>query len=957
MRRTLLFVLVPVLLCGILAATTATAQLKNVTFVVNVCTAPDTLVPTSVVQLRGSKAPLTWDNLTGGVMTNLGGDYWIATLQFNAGDTVQFKININNSAWEQNVTDVNGLGGGNRSLIVGANDTTLPVQYFNNGAFNAPQYFVPWTAAADSFMNVYFRVDMQGATETGLYSFDKNTDTVAVRGGMHNAAGPAYSDLQWGTSFYLTREVNASNGGFSYDPTNLWSGRLRIAKSQINVGDQVDYKFLIGYTWGRDEYQGGHPNRGFIVPTDKKDTTLQYVWFNDQRPIIRVNQDTVLVTFSANLATAISNGGFSIGDTIVVRSGYFGTAVEMGREKKLARQGLSTRYAVTDTIITTIGSTLDYQYYLLKGATAYREIYYNFAYTGGTASEAERRQVRVAGSAFDINDTAASVIKARRQPNFQNQSHPIQALTVLYTVDVRPAIYQLKRGSVLIDRQGPINITEPDSVMTMGVCINGPATDTSYTWQTWGSVLRNDTTRIMYDDGTHGDAVAHDSIYSRVYTYSTNAIIGQEYKFGIGGGDNEGGFGNNHIQNLDDTQPSSTLASQFGSIDPMFYYAWNYDCPCPSALISNLQILNGWNMLALPRRVSDPGKTTLFPTAGPNMFAFNGTQYVTEDTLEKGHGYWLKFDHAQTVGVFGDPIQADSIQATEGWNMIGSISMPQVPPIATIPPGVGMGNFFGYSSGYYIADTLLEGNAYWIKVDQNCKLVLNALSGFGKRSVPSNDLAAFDRVTIRDAAGHAQTLYLGVKTEGMSLMRYEMPPLPPSGGFDVRFASSRMAEVVGSGQTAQFPIAISSAAYPLTVSWECKSMGSSALLMVGTRAVRMTSTGTERIYDSQARLSVKFSGMSSLPKEFALSQNYPNPFNPTTKFSVDIPRNGVVDIAVYDLLGQKITSIMSGQQSAGTYDIVWDGRDVHGFSAPSGIYFVRMTADKFNATRKIMLMK
>ncbi len=583
MKKMALYAGIVITLVGLLGVSAAVAQI-NVTFRVNTATVPDTLVPTDTVQIRGNLSPLTWDNLTGGVLVNTpGGDYWTKTIQFPAGDTLHFKFNVKNSAWESNLTDPYGFNDGNRGFIVPlSQDTVLDMEYFNSGAHGTAQYFTPWTPAADSFMNVYFRVNMSGVdTNTSPFNFYKDRDTVAVRGGMHNAAGPAYSDLQWGTSFYLTRESPAVNGGFSYDATNFWSARLRIAKSQVNVGDTVDYKFLIGYTWGRDEYQGGHPNRFFVVPEGKKDTTLQYVYFNDLKPISRPNVDTVIVTWRANMATAISNRGFSIGDTVVVQSGFFGTAVEQGRQKQLIRQGLSTIYAVTDTVVTSLNKTLDYQYYLLKTGTTYREVYYNFGYTGGITSEQERRQVISLASAYTINDTSSNIANPRSQPRFRNITPLTMAHDVLFTVDVRPAFYTVKSGKTLSDRQGTINVVNADSIFAWGVMINGPATDTNNTWQTWGSVLANDTTRIMYDDGTHGDVTAHDSIYSRVLHFrQTQDIVGQEFKFGIGGGDNEGGFGNNHIENLDDSQPTSTLANQFGSIDPLFYNVWDYGCGC-----------------------------------------------------------------------------------------------------------------------------------------------------------------------------------------------------------------------------------------------------------------------------------------------------------------------------------------------------------------------------------------
>jgi hypothetical protein len=87
--------------------------------------------------------------------------------------------------------------------------------------------------------------------------------------------------------------------------------------------------------------------------------------------------------------------------------------------------------------------------------------------------------------------------------------------------------------------------------------------------------------RKMWDDGAHGDAVANDSIYSVQFTYTTANTLGKISKFGIGGSDNETGFGLNHLDNIDDTNPTYTLNVQWGSINPVFYNRWDYDLKKP----------------------------------------------------------------------------------------------------------------------------------------------------------------------------------------------------------------------------------------------------------------------------------------------------------------------------------------------------------------------------------------
>jgi flagellar hook assembly protein FlgD len=64
-----------------------------------------------------------------------------------------------------------------------------------------------------------------------------------------------------------------------------------------------------------------------------------------------------------------------------------------------------------------------------------------------------------------------------------------------------------------------------------------------------------------------------------------------------------------------------------------------------------------------------------------------------------------------------------------------------------------------------------------------------------------------------------------------------------------------------------------------------------------------------------------------------------------------------VDITVYDVLGRRITTLMSGEQEAGYHIMEWDSKDSHGLAVPSGMYMVRMTAADFSAVRKVMLMK
>ncbi len=94
-----------------------------------------------------------------------------------------------------------------------------------------------------------------------------------------------------------------------------------------------------------------------------------------------------------------------------------------------------------------------------------------------------------------------------------------------------------------------------------------------------------------------------------------------------------------------------------------------------------------------------------------------------------------------------------------------------------------------------------------------------------------------------------------------------------------------------------------------------------------------------------------------LPFNFSLNQNYPNPFNPSTVISYSIPTKSEVTIGIYNVLGQQIALFSQGQQSAGEYSVTWSSTDKSGVSVASGMYFYKITAGDFTASRKMVLLK
>lgn len=89
-----------------------------------------------------------------------------------------------------------------------------------------------------------------------------------------------------------------------------------------------------------------------------------------------------------------------------------------------------------------------------------------------------------------------------------------------------------------------------------------------------------------------------------------------------------------------------------------------------------------------------------------------------------------------------------------------------------------------------------------------------------------------------------------------------------------------------------------------------------------------------------------------IPIHYELSQNYPNPFNPSTKISYSIPNSGKVMLVIYDVLGREVKTLVNQEQNAGKYTI-----DFNAERLSSGVYFYRLSADKFSETRKLLLLR
>lgn len=95
---------------------------------------------------------------------------------------------------------------------------------------------------------------------------------------------------------------------------------------------------------------------------------------------------------------------------------------------------------------------------------------------------------------------------------------------------------------------------------------------------------------------------------------------------------------------------------------------------------------------------------------------------------------------------------------------------------------------------------------------------------------------------------------------------------------------------------------------------------------------------------------------SPVPEQFELTQNYPNPFNAGTVIHFSLPVAGPVELTLFNLAGQQVTTLVQGPRPAGTYMVRWDGKDAYGRELASGLYLYRLRAGQQLETRKLLLL-
>ncbi|MBI1808156.1 MAG: T9SS type A sorting domain-containing protein [Ignavibacteria bacterium] len=371
----------------------------------------------------------------------------------------------------------------------------------------------------------------------------------------------------------------------------------------------------------------------------------------------------------------------------------------------------------------------------------------------------------------------------------------------------------------------------------------------------------------------------------------------------------------------------------------------------------------GWNMISLPVVVADYRTTEVFPTLSAGAFTYEqDSGYSKKDTIEHGEGYWMKFTASQNLSIVGLARAVDTVNVKVGWNLMGSIgSSISTDEVTSIPPGIVSSLYYSYLRGYTRADSLSPFKGYWVKAGLDGKLVLSHSVAEAKGQCdPHAEFKTANQLIFSDWSGNSQTLFFLTHDPAQeSLDKFELPP-PMKETFDARFSSGRLMEIVGTrGQNAEASIIISSAVYPVTVTWRLSGVESIPSLAVDGETLSMDRAEGSVTIDHESKITLALQGEEGVPGSFWLKQNYPNPFNPTTRISYALPVNARVVLKVYNTLGQVVQTLVDQEQSAGYKSFRFDAS-----ALPSSVYFYRLEATTatepgktFTQMRKMVVMK
>ncbi|MFZ0390158.1 MAG: FlgD immunoglobulin-like domain containing protein, partial [Calditrichia bacterium] len=323
---------------------------------------------------------------------------------------------------------------------------------------------------------------------------------------------------------------------------------------------------------------------------------------------------------------------------------------------------------------------------------------------------------------------------------------------------------------------------------------------------------------------------------------------------------------------------------------------------------------------------------------------------------------WLRFPAPETVQVSGTAVNSVTLDLIPVWNLISGPTC-KVAASDVLDPGNILipGTLFSYDGSYSPTDTLRPGKGYWVRTSSAGQITVSCGPTLAKNIFaawqPLN-LSRSPALTITDAGGNTQQLSFNIELPNPEMkISYSLPPLPPAGAFDARFAGdyriSENSEDIIQLQASAWPLTLHAKNLPAAEQYALEEIlssgeaGETHLLQDGGKAV---------IGNPQVK-AVRLFKTETVPLTFTVAQNYPNPFNPATEIRYSLPAETQVEITIYNALGQRVKTLLSGRQAAGNYTVSWNATNDNEQAVGSGLYFYRVKAGENTAMKKMLLVR
>jgi trimeric autotransporter adhesin len=336
-------------------------------------------------------------------------------------------------------------------------------------------------------------------------------------------------------------------------------------------------------------------------------------------------------------------------------------------------------------------------------------------------------------------------------------------------------------------------------------------------------------------------------------------------------------------------------------------------------------------------------------------------------------GYQLYMENSDTLIISGSQVTVESnpIELSAGWNLTGYL-LDQPYPIEKVLAGIGHtvqivtnnnGEIYWPETGINSIGDMIPGQGYKIFVGSDAKLHYPSLTIENQQFYAGDNILSHNKTNTENKMHY---LVNQVNTGNTSVVLVEIEG--PFFGNEVGIWTES-GNLVGSGHVINGKAALTvwgrnvllpdndfgaKMQEPLRLTlWSAGMEKEYPLKIIALNTIDGQVRGQQNLlFEPDAIFIAKVEIEETIPQRYTLEQNFPNPFNPSTTIRYEIPRDVKVTIEVYNILGQKIRTLVDEEHSAGVYQIVFTGEML-----ASGVYFYRLQAGNYTEIKKMVLLR